>query len=42
MNKNYCRFEQWFRQILFSVHVRAITTKLFKNVRSTFEQYVIN
>jgi hypothetical protein len=42
MNKNYCRYEQWFRQVLFSSHVRAITRKRFKNMKNTSKQYVIN
>jgi hypothetical protein len=42
MNENYCRYEQWFRQILFSAYVRAITRKRFKNINNTSKQYVIN
>jgi len=33
MNKNCCRYEQCFRQILFSAHVRAITRKRFENIK---------
>jgi hypothetical protein len=42
MNKNYCRYEQWFRHILFSAYIRAITRNRFKNIKSTSKQYVVN